>query len=298
MFVFADRDLTADRFKLTSDESHGSLYLLSSEGGGHKPFHQGTEWHWGQNSTTSSAAHSSQRQAGSRRSSSSSSAGKRVSAHLFCKNCGVHVCHAPNFPFSSVADVNVHCIHRETVASLTVALVRDEVTVPGTGQPVPVQQQASSHQQEQQQQHQLAAHRQPSSHTHRQQAEPMKQQTVARLALESTALVPPASSRPRVPSDISGTSNASEGSWKGGPGSRRASEPPAMHTHQYHSHSSNSPAASAGGGLNEWQDDEPLTQQQQHQQQQPQQHAREQRGSFSPYRSSGTARHTCVRMFF
>jgi hypothetical protein len=48
----------------------------------------------------------------------------------------VHVCHAPSFPASAVADVNVHCIHTDTVASLTVAFIRDDVVLPGRGLPV------------------------------------------------------------------------------------------------------------------------------------------------------------------
>lgn len=61
----------------------------------------------------------------------------QVSAHFFCRRCGVHVVHAPDFPHAAVADVNVHCISRSTIKSLAVAFLRGGGgEVPGMGDPV------------------------------------------------------------------------------------------------------------------------------------------------------------------
>lgn len=61
----------------------------------------------------------------------------QVSAHFFCRRCGVHVVHAPDFPHADVADVNVHCIRPETIKSLAVGFLRGGgVEVPGMGDPV------------------------------------------------------------------------------------------------------------------------------------------------------------------
>lgn len=61
----------------------------------------------------------------------------KVSAHFFCRRCGVHVVHAPDFPHAAVANVNVHCIRPSTIKSLAVAFSRGGgVELPGMGNPV------------------------------------------------------------------------------------------------------------------------------------------------------------------
>ncbi|CAN0070488.1 unnamed protein product [Scytosiphon promiscuus] len=91
----------AEQFRLTSDDSNGSLYLLKCR----PPA--------GRDDTP------------------------KVSAHFFCRRCGVHVVHAPDFPHAAVADVNVHCINRSTIKSLAVAFLRGGGgEVPGMGDPV------------------------------------------------------------------------------------------------------------------------------------------------------------------
>jgi ribosomal protein L33 len=165
---------TADRFNLTSDESHGSLYLLScssnnsssnsnsstastqQQPGGVTAAADNVHWSTTATASTTTAA------TGTTTTAQQQQQQQRLSAHLFCKKCGVHVCHAPSFPASAVADVNVHCIHTNTIASLTVAFIRDEVVLPGRGLPVLQQLElddqsihsSSSSQQQQQQQSQ------------------------------------------------------------------------------------------------------------------------------------------------
>ncbi|CAM9195510.1 unnamed protein product [Chrysoparadoxa australica] len=87
------------RFRLTSDESSSALYLLK-----HCP-HEGEP-------------------------------GCVISAHMFCRHCGVHVVHAPNFPTSSTAGVNYHCVDTSTVKEMTVSFVSADGGIPGWGDPV------------------------------------------------------------------------------------------------------------------------------------------------------------------
>ncbi|CAM9201300.1 unnamed protein product, partial [Discosporangium mesarthrocarpum] len=88
----------SERFRLTSDDSNGALYLAKSHT---------VEGHI------------------------------KISAHFFCRSCGVHIVHAPNFPHAVVADVNVHCIDPSTVRGMSVALLADpEGRAPGSGEPV------------------------------------------------------------------------------------------------------------------------------------------------------------------
>lgn len=62
---------------------------------------------------------------------------EQASAHFFCRRCGVHVVHAPDFPHAAVANVNVHCIHPESITSLAVGFVSGGgVELPGVGEPV------------------------------------------------------------------------------------------------------------------------------------------------------------------
>jgi hypothetical protein len=171
---------TADRFRLTSDESHGSLYLLTCSSSNSSSSSNNSctataqqqpggvtvaadNVHW---STTATSAAATTAATGTTATAEQQQQQQRLSAHLFCKKCGVHVCHAPSFPASAVADVNVHCIHTDTVASLTVAFIRDEVVLPGRGLPVLQQLElddqlihsaATSQQQQQQQQQQSQA---------------------------------------------------------------------------------------------------------------------------------------------
>ncbi|CAM9570011.1 unnamed protein product, partial [Sphacelaria rigidula] len=91
----------AEQFRLTSDDSNGSLYLLKC------------------------------------RPPMGADATPKVSAHFFCRRCGVHIVHAPDFPHAAVADVNVHCIHPDTIKSLAVGFMRGGgAEVPGMGDPV------------------------------------------------------------------------------------------------------------------------------------------------------------------
>lgn len=62
---------------------------------------------------------------------------RQVSAHFFCRRCGVHVVHAPDFPHAAVADVNVHCILPDTIKSLAVGFLRGGGgELPGMGDPI------------------------------------------------------------------------------------------------------------------------------------------------------------------
>ncbi|KAG5185639.1 hypothetical protein JKP88DRAFT_311356 [Tribonema minus] len=114
----------AGRFKLTSDESYCSLYLVKSPSAA-APHAQPTL----DSSSCSSSANGS--------SSAAAAAADviHVAAHLFCSNCGVHVCHAPNFPNSAVAHVNAQCLDARSVASLAVAVLSDAALLPGVGAP-------------------------------------------------------------------------------------------------------------------------------------------------------------------
>ena len=55
-----------------------------------------------------------------------------IATCLFCRKCGVHVCHAPRFPSSSLAHVNLRCIDSATVTNVTVKLVNNTPLSLGT----------------------------------------------------------------------------------------------------------------------------------------------------------------------
>ncbi|CAM9166144.1 unnamed protein product [Phaeothamnion confervicola] len=100
----------AGRFHLTTEEAEGSLYVVREGAVGRS----GCDWQGGGPGRDASAA-----------------------AHFFCRSCGVHVVHAPTFPSSAVANVNVHCINPATVASLAVAYAPSARTRPGRGRQPP-----------------------------------------------------------------------------------------------------------------------------------------------------------------
>ncbi|CAM9286939.1 unnamed protein product, partial [Chrysoparadoxa australica] len=98
--------LPAANFRLTSEESYGALYL------------------------TKSSEEEPSKLEGSVRDSSSRSS---VAAHYFCRKCGVHVFQAPSFPLATTANVNVHCLDKDTIDSLDFHFLESRQGSPGHG---------------------------------------------------------------------------------------------------------------------------------------------------------------------